>query len=63
MSRFSGPQYKGAGRDARRIRRDEAAVRRTAIQYPGTKMGRKARDGELDPSLYGSNGMRIAGAR
>lgn len=52
MSIFSGPQYKGAIRDARSAKRSEAEARdqESAHHY----QGRRAALGELDRSIYES---------
>jgi hypothetical protein len=52
MSIFSGPQYKGAMRDARAAKRTEAEARdqESAHHY----QGRRAALGELDPAIYES---------
>lgn len=53
MSRFTGPQYRGASRDAKVIRRQEAADRHGVYVRAGRpggdtrpRLGRKMREGQ-----------------
>ena len=50
MSKFSGRQHKGAMRDYRETKRIEADERDLVSAH--RPAGRRARDGELDPTLY-----------
>jgi hypothetical protein len=55
MSRFTGRQYRGASRDLRTVKREEAEARQAAYEAAGRptgwmhpfRAGRKMREGEL----------------
>lgn len=56
MSRFSGPQYEGAGRAMRAVKRTEADAR--DAMSARLARGRKVRHNELDPAIYTGTGLR-----